>query len=371
MNHYTKILSISLLSMMLWTVFCTAQDTDNILVWPGDINNNGIVNHVDLLYLGVAYTEEGNPRNQQLNNWGGFLLPTIPWSTDYLNGLNYSYADCNGDGEVNIFDYLVVEDNYGLVHGEIEEDAAPDASALLDPQISFGIDNIFIGQGQEVSLILRLGTDDNPVDAFHGLAFTLEYNMDYIEEGSVSFEFLDNWIEPEEGLPVLSIQKDNATENTIEIAVTKTNGVSESGSGAVGILSFIIIDDVPDVIDDDIIIIDEVLMVDEFLQVSPVLGDVLSATILTQNEDYITQLEEINIYPNPILNNQFQINLLVSLELENVILYDISGKEQSIIVRNDSGKVDIQTENLPIGIYILEIRTDKGSYHKKVFVSEQ
>jgi hypothetical protein len=371
MNHYTKILSICLLSMMSWSMFCAAQDTDNILVWPGDVNNNGIVNHVDLLYLGVAYTDEGDPRNQQLNSWGGFLLPETPWDTDYLNGLNYSYADCNGDGVVNIFDYLVIEDNYDLVHGEIEEDAVPDASALLDPQISFGIDNIIIEEGQEVSLILRLGTDDNPVNAFHGLAFTLEYNMDYIEEGSVSFQFLGNWIEPEEGYPVLSIQKGNITENTIEVAVTKTNGISESGSGAVGILSFIIIDDVPDVIDDEVILIDEVLMVDEYLQISPVLGDVLSATILTENDNYITQLEEINVYPNPILDNQFQINLPTSIELDGVILYDISGKQQSIIVKEDSDKVSIETENLPIGIYILEIRTHKGSYHKKVFVSEQ
>lgn len=371
MNQYTKILSICFLSMMSWSMFCAAQDTDNILVWPGDINNNGLVNHVDLLYLGVAYTDEGDPRNQQLNSWNGFLLPNTPWDTDYLNGLNYSYADCNGDGAVNIFDYLVIEDNYGLVHGEIEEDTAPDASIALDPQISFGIDNIFIGEGQEVSLILRLGTDDNPVAAFHGLAFTLEYNMDYIEEGSISFEFLDNWIEPEEGHPILSIQKNNATGNSTEIAVTKTNGVSESGSGAVGILSFIIIDDVPDVIDDEIIIIDKVFMVDEFLQVSPVLGDALNVTILTENENYITQLEEIDVYPNPIIDNQFQINLPVSLELENIILYDISGKQQSIIVKDNNDKISIETENLPIGIYILKIRTDKGSYHKKVFVSEQ
>lgn len=357
--------------MVLWSMSSSAQDTDNILIWPGDVNNNGVVNHVDLLYLGVAYTHEGEPRNQQLDSWGGFLLPGMPWSTDYLNGLNYSYADCNGDGAVNIFDYFVIEDNYGLIHGEIEEDAAPAASALLDPQISFGIDNIFIDEGQEVTLILRLGTDENPVDAFHGLAFTLEYNMDYIEEGSMSFQFLDNWIEPELSHPILSIQQENIDENKMEISITKTDGISESGNGAVGILSFIIIDDVPDVIDDEIIVIDEVLMVDELLQFSPVLGDALSATILTQNETYITQLEEINVYPNPVSNNQFQINLPVSLELESVALYDVSGKQQSIRVGGTGNNIGIETENLPIGVYILEIRTDKGSYHKKIFVSEQ
>lgn len=371
MNHYIKILSISLSFMLLWSVLCSAQDTDNILVWPGDINNNGIVNHVDLLYLGVAYTHEGEPRNQQLNNWGGFLLPNTPWDTDYLNGLNYSYADCNGDGEVNIFDYLVIEDNYGLEHGEVDEDTAPDPASLLDPQISFGIDNISVSEGQEVTLILRLGTDDIPADAFHGLAFTLEYNMDYIEDGSISFQFIDTWIEPEQGHPILSIQQDDTAEDKIEIAVTKTNGITENGNGLVGILSFIIIDDVPDVIDDEIIRIDEVIMVDEFLEFSPVLGDVLNATILTKNENYVTTLEEINIYPNPILDNQFQINLPVSLKTEDIILYDISGKQQSIIVRENGDRMSIETENLPIGIYILEIKTNKGSYHKKVFVSEQ
>lgn len=366
-----KILFLTFFIYFLSGMTAFTQDTDNFLVWPGDINNNGEVNHIDLLYLGVAYNHVGEERNQQNGNWGAFLIPDTLWEYDYFNGLNYCYADCNGDGVVNFFDQTVIEDNYGLSHGTIEDDLSPvGAIDGLDPEVHFGINTILVEEGQTVTIPIRLGTDANPVSAFHGAAFTLSYNSDYIVDGSLAFNFTGNWVGTSAFQPVLSIQKEKEFLDEIEIAITKTDGSSEQASGIIGSVSFVIIGDVPDVIEEPVLEIEGVFSVDEFLDVSPMLGDQLFIEILTNEEEVIAGVEEVNLYPNPASNGLFNIEIPQSLEIEGLGLYDVSGKEYKIESSKNDNIIEVIMGDIPLGVYILELETNVGVFHKKIFISE-
>ena len=108
------------------------------VVWPGDVNNNGIVNEVDLLYLGFAFNATGSPRVDATTDWAGQTI-TEEWEGNFPNGLNFVYADCNGDGLVNEEDAEVIKANILLVHDDVifVPDEFLPATPEVDPTFSF------------------------------------------------------------------------------------------------------------------------------------------------------------------------------------------------------------------------------------------
>jgi hypothetical protein len=70
----------------------------------------------------------------------------------------------------------------------------------------------------------------------------------------------------------------------------------------------------------------------------------------------------INIYPNPVSNN---LNIECEERIDNLELYDALGR---MLIREENvlGNASIDVSNLDNGIYILKIRTAKGSGEYKV-----
>ncbi len=85
-------------------------------VWPGDANNDGIVNHLD--FATVSYYLGLGPNTKQMRSfkrepastlWAP--QPVIAWDTAAA-----TYTDCDGNGEVNMIDNLVISYNYDKQH---------------------------------------------------------------------------------------------------------------------------------------------------------------------------------------------------------------------------------------------------------------
>lgn len=85
-------------------------------VWPGDANNDGIVNHLD--FAAVSFYLGYGPNIKQMRSfkrepastlWAP--QPVIAWDTAAA-----TYADCDGNGEVNMIDNLVISYNYDKQH---------------------------------------------------------------------------------------------------------------------------------------------------------------------------------------------------------------------------------------------------------------
>ena len=95
MKHITSTLFVA---VFLQVIFPRAISAQNI--WPGDINNNGVVNGIDLLYLGVAFDEEGPLRPDAGTSWQAHPMGDS-WGQNFPNGMNYAFADADGNGIVN------------------------------------------------------------------------------------------------------------------------------------------------------------------------------------------------------------------------------------------------------------------------------
>ena len=80
-------------------------------VWPGDANQDNIVNFVDLLNIGVAFGNKGPARNDRTGIWQ--LTPAADWSQRFATGQNFKHADANGDGSVDEEDIKILKSNYG------------------------------------------------------------------------------------------------------------------------------------------------------------------------------------------------------------------------------------------------------------------
>jgi len=96
--------AVILLLITQWGIVLYAQSQQ---IWPGDINDNGIVNGVDLLYHGVAEGNIGPERAETGSDWEGYLSAPL-WQNSFTDGINFSNADVNGRGKVEQGDRKVL-----------------------------------------------------------------------------------------------------------------------------------------------------------------------------------------------------------------------------------------------------------------------
>lgn len=78
-------------------------------VFPGDTDNNGIVDAYDVLPLGAYFLEEGEPRVASSLDWVG-------QACGYWSIIGGGYADADGDGLVSEQDLFAVGLNWGRTH---------------------------------------------------------------------------------------------------------------------------------------------------------------------------------------------------------------------------------------------------------------
>lgn len=94
---------------------CWASKTTQ--VWPGDTNNDGMVDVDDFVFHELALDQTGSDRNNPdgQNNtgnttWEGQIC--LDWNTN-LFGINGKHQDANGDGVVDVLDHQVIVNNMG------------------------------------------------------------------------------------------------------------------------------------------------------------------------------------------------------------------------------------------------------------------
>ena len=134
-----------------------SQDTSycsGVIVYPGDTDNNGIVDALDVLSVGVYFFENGVPRD------GGFFWS--PYTAASWETLPATYADTNGDGVVNEVDIIGIGVNWGNTHetsGNTFVLDPNDETYFIDHQYAFQeIYNSLSGEGEaiiEIAEILR------------------------------------------------------------------------------------------------------------------------------------------------------------------------------------------------------------------------
>lgn len=336
-----------------------ALEGQPLQVWPGDANNNGVVNNVDLLQIGMAYNNFGPERPNPSSTWQAH--PATPWSLVAGNGINMAYTDANGDGLINFYyDAFPVYVHYGLTHGTVTPDPYPpgipgvDAPLYLDSFSS----PIQVQGGAVLHLPLVLGTPATPVEDLYGIAFSLHVDPQIINVDDVTVD-LDqiSWANPDNDrihavYPV--------SDTRLDIGWVRTDHNERSGAGPIGIVSFIIIDDVISLEQQFQIRIDSIHLIDRFGNQTAVAGDTLQITLLP---DALTSAPQpgaaaVQAWPNPA---QDRIWLKAPEAIQEAVLSDALGR---VVARFQPGSQEAEwpLPALPPGVYWLE-----AQLHDRVF----
>ncbi len=356
--------------LLIITFNLTASCLWSQVLWPGDVNNNGVVNHVDWLYIGYVIGEVGPPRDigEQGIEWEAKTFN--PWGTDFMGtSIDYAYADCNGDGIIDGADLNAVEINYLNEHGTVTQDMPPPGDAGVDP--SFMLESVTVDPfpiGGVMLFNINLGTEAIPVESFSGVAFSITYDPNVVLDMSIFPAEEGDWFEA--GL--LMVQNDDPVEGRIDFAFTALNDVNplEDLSGLFAGLFIVIEDDVVGMQDPEIettFTIDNILLLGDQFESSPVVNDTTSVTIFsipTSNNDLINE-EQIEVYPNPA--SDF-IYLKTDLQIERVELFNSLGQGIRSFESNSINPYQLNVANTGTGVYLIKIYTEQGVLTKKIIL---
>jgi hypothetical protein len=160
----------------------TTQVSTSFNVWPGDADNNGAVNIFDInAIVALNWGKSGPARVDQGMAWKASRA--TPWSPT-----SATYADCNGDGAVNIFDINAIVVNFGQSHTlgkQVPEPQPTISSTLVDPPIVVNGPSQ-VNPNQEFWLEIQVGSVTVPVTNAKIVSLELLYTntaiIDYVSD---------------------------------------------------------------------------------------------------------------------------------------------------------------------------------------------
>lgn len=98
--------------------------------------------------------------------------------------------------------------------------------------------------------------------------------------------------------------------------------------------------------------------------------DNIKITALKSVPPYVLSAEnflanKFNLYPNPA-TNVVNITNAENMLVQQVIIYDITGKQLSMQIFNNQAEIQLNVENLVSGTYMLHLQTNDGTVVKKL-----
>ncbi|MFK8009016.1 MAG: PKD domain-containing protein [Saprospiraceae bacterium] len=355
---------------------------DNDCVWPGDTDTNMVVNHFDLLNIGLAYDSVGTTRENASFDWFG--QPSFDWSqTTPSANVNYKHIDTDGNGIIEAADTMAITQNFGLTHNFSDPDILNQFTDL-PPSDGFSVVTPFyvepdtLIEGETIALDIILGDVSNVVVGLYGIGFSIEYDSSVIVSGSASINFDNCWLGDVDA-DAISIQFDFHSPGRIDAAITRIDGMEMDGYGLFG--EFII------TLEDDILLWDgngsnnfggttnDVFA--DFAITNYHLINFSQEEILVEGMTTIAPIEEttslssielnelISVFPNPA-NDAFFI-ASQKIDIERVRIFSTTGELKSVKTKTGNN-LEFSTEELASGIYFIEIQTREGIVTKKLSI---
>jgi len=205
------------------------------LVWPGDLNTDGVVNEKDILPIGLLIeSPTGLIRPNASTTWTGQASPN--WVQTYYytamaKTVNHKHIDSNGDGKIDKYDGVAVQNNYEKIVGSPDPSNAPNSSNIQ--LASKGIDKlIFAGNQKSMAIDIYLEDITNTDVNSYGLAFEIDYSYSNANIVDAAMVFDNSWMGNSNELLTFS---HNIPENeSIGVALTRLDHQNIAGFGKIG-----------------------------------------------------------------------------------------------------------------------------------------
>ncbi len=342
---------------------------DDDCVWPGDGNNDGVVNMIDLLFVGANFGDVGYSRpNASVLWYGQYSDEWLPYTPS--NGVDTKYSDMDGNGTVEYVDLNAMDACYYLTHSLTPEYNPFEKNYPIYLEL---ISTPPFFPGDLVEYNIKLGKSANPAYDIYGLTFSFDYDYTKVEAGSMQVEFYnDSWFTINS--PTISMVKEPFV-GRMDIGLSRTSGYSASGYGDIGKLEFIVEDDVEGrdkayrLANSNAISLHTILGFDgqmNYIQL-PEYG---TSFEIAYGEDATgLQNEDLRVYPNPT-EGLLNLHLNGDNALQSYQLYTTTGHLVRQTKSLKGKNVAVQLYDLPTGIYILRVQTELGLITQKVQIQK-
>lgn len=360
-----QLLFIFLLSIFSNTITSAQDCVDTDCVWPGDANQNGICNNVDLLWFTYANFAEGPTRNNATVSWTPQTAED--WTNTFPDGINLKHADTDGNGIVEGTDFYSwttysnsTNDSFtGLMGSTIEGE---------DLYITSSDDNP--NPGDTISLIINLGSEDNPIEDIVGIAFTVLLDTALFKE-QITFpmNYDNSWM----GTPFVDMNVMDKYDPFVdplhrEVAIVRNDNSPISGFGEIARFD-IIIEDVIIGVDKDEIFEKSSLGVSFPLEMENIFAVTTDleekritvrqdSLIINESVDAVTKpvsrTNTVQIFPNPT-RKQLHISATTRIHVARLTTY--FGKEMLQWQSNQLTQL-VSVSQLPSGVYLLHLEME-------------
>ncbi len=316
-----------------------------VAVWPGDMNNDGIVNQEDILPLGFHWELEGRSRTGGSSDWT--RQNCIPWDVPLA-----TYSDGNGDGTIDLDDLISIQQNWGMEH--------QDGTSVFP--VGQSPSNVVIGiqvTGDPSSEVFYVNLSVTGGLALFGAALSVYYDTEKVEFDSTDPGTI--W-----GDDVLFVDHNDPVMGKTDIGISQKKGQDASmNEGVLATLYMRIKDGVP-------LNTPVIFWLDDVEAINPFGGGLL---VTAENGGFVTGIEDdaaggpdvFRLYPN--YPNPFNPSTVISYQLpadEHVVLrvYDTRGQEVRTLVneRQERGAYSVDWDGsdnrgvrVSSGVYVYRI----------------
>lgn len=355
----------------IWLYLSAGAAYGQYSVMPGDANRNGRVDHYDVLHVGYAYGSVGPSRLSPNGSPTSQAIPQL-WPLSFPDGINYAYADCNGNGVIDWQDFLNIYQNYHFEQDSVVELSFPQPIPGLDPQLSFTQNTITTFPGDVLEIPIHLAYPPGQETDFQGIAFTMEYQTDHIN--GIFTNFQSSY--PADDEQAFYFQNISISSlGVLETALTRFGQNPIGGEGEIATAVIIIEDDLigllltpQDSIETTIRIKDVLFKDGDFFSV-PVFTD--SIRVVIRHPDAVSSHEirlpekDMQVFPNPSsgalwVNTPFPVSTLS--------VWDVAGRcvHQETVAPGTRHLLELG--HLPAGVFTLKGHSAVGHIQKRILI---
>jgi hypothetical protein len=217
-------------------------------VWPGDADNDRLVDAKDILAIGLVHGFPADPRTSGVppSAFVGQAAGDVPYDLPGIyTGVNGKHANCNGDLLVDDLDVPLIELNYGQI--TLTDFFAPrfgpfSRGASTDPPIFFTFAQDTFSVGDTLRGTVHIGDLLDSVTNLYGFSFDLLIPGLYIDTNYIQVDYGDNWLNDDGNIVSTNINR--ISSGFTDIGFTRTDQTGRTGSGPVASFEVIVEDNI-------------------------------------------------------------------------------------------------------------------------------
>lgn len=315
-------------------------------VWPGDANNDGVVNSRDITSIGGGFNKSSlsNKRILAVTTWNEQTCSN--WGDDY-NGVNLKHADCNGDGVINFDDIPTVNSNYSLSISKMDEliEVDPNGPPLLIKPLK---DTVY--SSDSIDFGIYLGSEDILAEDVYGVSMTLKHDVSEVFGGNNSATFAGSWLGTKDvDMITLSVSLNDG----IDIGLARIDQQNRTGQGYLSTVRVIIPDNLTEIQRNLNLYLTDLLIVS--YEGDTILPNVIATdTVVVLNSNNVNQSlfdSKVQIFPNPTTG---VLNYRSSIDVDEICIRDLYGRKVFRKVNPNFHEL-IDLKKLPKGIYFYSV----------------